>query len=204
MTDYSYLDNLISEVNELRSKMNFCKIDITKCEISYMPTKKTSFVGFKQGYSEQLIKIQNGMRESDKLRSTTKDYLRFLKNEDGEIIQIENYKKGSLDCLFQVYWCENLRYLLPYSSEGGFYPTYVYVTKYEENRVVEEYMVQGKQIVYETYGLIINGEAEYSCINYVSGGDYPVREIKKGKYTFDPLAYVENYSDNWLNYRQRN
>ena len=23
------------------------------------------------------------------------------------------------------------------------------------------------------------GEAEYSCINYVSGGDYPVRDIKK-------------------------
>ena len=48
------------------------------------------------------------------------------------------------------------------------------------------------------------GEAEYSCINYVSGGDYPVRDIKKGKFSFDPLAYVENYSDNWLNYRQRN
>lgn len=56
MTDYSYLDVLINEVKELRSKTSFIKIDTSKCGISYMPTKKTSFVGYKQGYSDYLTK----------------------------------------------------------------------------------------------------------------------------------------------------
>ena len=97
MTDYSYLDGLINEVKELRSKTAFNEIDITKCGLSYMPTKKTSFVGFKQGYSDYLIKIQNGIKETEKIRSTTKDYLRLIKNEDDEPIQIEHetYTKNS-------------------------------------------------------------------------------------------------------------
>lgn len=43
MTDYSYLDALINEVKELRRKTSFIEIDTSKCGISYMPTKKTSF-----------------------------------------------------------------------------------------------------------------------------------------------------------------
>ncbi len=40
-------------------------------------------------------------------------------------------------------------------------------------------MVQGKQILHETYSPNSNGQIEYNCINYVSGENYPVREIKK-------------------------
>ena len=202
MIDYGYLDVLIDEVKELRERINFCILDITKCGISYMPTKKTSFVGFKQGYSDQLIKTQKGMKESDKLRSTTKDYLRFIKNEDGELIQIERYNKGRLDCLFQVYWIENVRYLFPYWGDGGFYPTYTYVTKYEENCIIEEYMVQGNQIIYETYSQKSNGQIDYNFVNYVSGGNYPVLEERKGIFYSNPLTYIESYSDNWLNHQQ--
>lgn len=201
MEDYSYLDILINEVKELRSKINFFEIDILKCSISYMPTKKTSFVGFKQGYSDLLVKIQTGMKESDKLRSSTKDYLKFIKNEDDVLIQIESYKKGRIDCIFQVHWIENVRYLVPYSSEGGYYPTYTYVTKYKENYVAEEYMVLGKQIVHETYSQNANEQVEYNYINYVSGGAYPIREIKKGIFYLNPINYVEKCNDNWLNHR---
>ena len=166
-----------------------------------MPTKKTSFVGFKQGYSEQLIKSQKGMNESNKLRSTTKDYLKFIKNKDGELIQIDNYIKGRVACVFQAHWIENARYLFPYSSEGGFYPTYTYVTRYEGNRVVEEYMVEGNQIVYESYSKKSETQIDYKFINYVSGGKYPVLEVRKGNFYLNPLSYVESYSDNWLNHR---
>lgn len=110
-------------------------------------------------------------------------------------------RKFVIDCLFQIYWIENVRYLFPYSGEGAFYPTYTYVTKYEENCVVEEYMIQGKQIVHETYIQNSNGQIDYNYINYVSGGKYPVREIRKGKFYLNPLTYVESYSDNWLNHR---
>ena len=202
MTDYSYLDALINEVKELRRKTSFIEIDTSKCGISYMPTKKTSFIGYKQGYSDYLIKIQKGIKETEKIRSTTKDYLKLIKNEDGELIQIEHHNHGKLDCLFQVHWIEGARYLFPYSDGGGFYPTYTYVTKYEDNCVVEEYMVDGSQIVHETYTKNSSGQIEYNYINYVSGGKYPVLEERKGKFYLNPLTYVEKFRDSWLNHRE--
>lgn len=79
--DYNYLNSLLTEVNELRKQIKFCEIDITDCSISYMPKKKTSFVGFKEGYSDILDRNEKGMKESDKLRSTSKNYLRFFKDK---------------------------------------------------------------------------------------------------------------------------
>ena len=97
---------------------------------------------------------------------------------------------------------EGVRYLFPYSGEGGFYPTYTYVTKYEDNCVVEEYMVDGNQIVHETYTQNSSGQLDYNYINYVSGGKYPVLAIRKGKFCFNPLTYVEKHRDTWLNHRE--
>lgn len=202
MTDYSYLDVLINEVEELRGRIKFSEIDITKCGISYMPTKKISYVGIKQGYSDHQVRIQNGIKETEKIRSTTKNYLKYIKNEDNEIIQIESYNQGRLDVIFQVHWIDGVRYLFPYSREGGFYPTYTYVTKYEDDRVIEEYMVEGSLIIHETYTKNSSGQIDYDYINYVSGGNYPVREIRKGKFYLDPLVYVEKLRDNWLNHRE--
>lgn len=81
--DYNYLSSLLTETNELRKKIKFCEIDIAGCSISYMPKKQTSFVGFKEGYSDILYRNKKGMKESDKLRSTSKNYLRFLKDKEG-------------------------------------------------------------------------------------------------------------------------
>ena len=200
MTEYGHLDILINEVNELRDKMEFREFDITKYVISYMPTKRTSYVGFKLGYSDYYIKMQKGIKETEKIRSTTKDYLKFIKNEQHELIQIESYRQGRLDCLFQVYWVDGVRYLFPYSSEGGFYSTYAFATKYEDDCVVEEYMVQGNQIVHETYNQNESGQIDYNYINYVSGGKYPVIEIRKGKFYLNPLTFVEMHTDTWLNH----
>ncbi len=196
-----YLNNLIDEVKELRERIKFCETDFIDCCCSYMPIKKLSFVGFKQGYSDYLIRSQKSLKESDKLRSTTKDYLKFIKNKCGELIQIESFNNGKLDCLFQVCWIENVRYLLPFSANGGYYPTYVYATKYEDNCVVEEYMVDGKQIVHETYTYVSSEEVNYSYINYVLDGNYPIREKRKGKFKLNPLTYEEIYNDTWLNHR---
>lgn len=201
MTEFSYLDNLIAETNRLCKTVEYQEYDITQYNFSYMPTKKISFVGFKQGLSEKLIKDEKGLKETDKLRSTTKDYLRYIKDDNNELIQIECYNKGRLACLFQAYWSGNVRYLFPYSDVGGFYPTYTYVTVYEENRVVEEYMVNGNQIIHETYSENKDGETDYSFINYVSGGKHPVLEERSGRFSPSPLTYTQTYSDNWINHR---
>ncbi len=201
MTDYNYLNCLIDTVKKVREQVGYRKIDTTKCSITYMPKKKTSYVGYKEGYNDCLIKIQKGMKESEKIRPTVKDYLKFIKNEDGELIKIESYSKGELDCLFQTYWIENVRYLFPFRGDGGYYPTYSYATKYEDEHVIEEYMVDGSQIIYEAYTYKSKTEVDYDRINYVSGGKYPVMEIVKGRFRLEPLGYEEIYSDSWLNHR---
>ena len=202
MESYKHLDKLIDKTNALREKIKYCEIDILDCVFSYMPTKKTSFIGYKEGYSDILIRNQKGMKESDKISSSAKNFLKYIKNKKGELIQIESYTNGRIDCLFQVHWIENARYLFPFSSNGGYYPTYTYVTKYKSNIVTEEYMVSGNQIVYETYSQKLNKDIEFNFINYVSNGQYPVLEERKGVFHLNPLAYVENYSDSWLNHRQ--
>lgn len=199
--DYNYLNSLIFKVNELRKQIGFYEIDIASCSISYMPTKKTSFIGFKEGYGDVFTRNQKSMRQSDKLRSTTKGYLRFIKNINGELVQVESYNHGRIDCLFQVHWFEHIRYLFPFSTDGTYYPTYTYVTKYDSNHVVEEYMVDGSQIVYETYSYKPNHNIDYTLINYVTGGNYPVREVRKGVFQLNPLTYEEKYYDSWLFHR---
>ncbi|MBE6754615.1 MAG: hypothetical protein E7559_09770 [Ruminococcaceae bacterium] len=201
MTDYSYLQSLIDQVREIRKQTAFQEIDLAECAIFYMPTKKTSYVGFRQGCRDQLIRSQNGMTESDKIRSTTKDYLRYIRNANGELLRIDSFNKGRVDCVFQVCRTESVRYLLPFSENGGYYPTYAYATRYEAGRVAEEYMVNGNQIVYEAYSYTSDNSADYFRINYVAGGNYPVRETEKGIFYLSPLSYEETFSDTWLNHR---
>ncbi|MEE0060912.1 MAG: hypothetical protein UE295_08800 [Acutalibacteraceae bacterium] len=201
MIDFDFLDTLINDVEKLRNQIEFREIDITKCMVSYMPTKKTSFVGYKQGYSDCLVRNEKGIKESDKIRANIKNYHKLIKDENVELIQIETYGNGRIDCVFQVHWLENTRYLFPFSANGGFYPTYVYATKFEDNSVVAEYMVQGSQIVYETYSYNSDNQVDYSCIHYVSGGNYPVREQRKGIFKLNPLTNNQTYYDCWLNHR---
>ena len=198
MTNYKQLNKLIDKTNSIRENVKYREINITDCTFSYMPTKKTSFIGYKQGYSDILIRNQKGIKVSDKISSTTKNFLKFIKNQNGELIQVESYVNGKIDCLFQVYWIKNIRYLFPFSSSGKYYPTYTYVTKYKSNNVTEEYMVSGNQMIYETYSYKLNKDIKYSYINYVSNGKVPVLEERKGKFTLNPLIYKENYNYNWF------
>ena len=101
-----------------------------------------------------------------------------------------------------MHWIEGARYLFPYSDGGGFYPTHTYVTKYEDNCVVEEYMVNGSLIIHETYTKNSSGEIDYNYINYVSDGKYPVLEERTGRFYLNPLTYVEVFKDDWLNQRE--
>jgi hypothetical protein len=209
MIDYEYLKGLIKQVESLRKQIEFCEFDITKCSFSYMPTKKTSFVGYKEGCFDHMIRNKKGMKISDKIRANTKSYHRLIKNEAGELIRIETYNKGSLDCIFQVHWIENTRYLFPflYIKEPNpryiHYPTYVYVTRFENEAVVEEYMVDGNHIVYELYSYKSNNQVEFSSVNYVPSGSYPIMEERKGVFKLEPLTYDETYYDCWLNHREK-
>lgn len=201
MVEVKYLQDLLVHVSVVRKKQNYKSIIPNDCVITYIATKKESFVGIKSGYAEQLFRTKKGIKESEKIRANCKDYLKIFRDEKGNILQIERYVKGRIDCLFQAYYANNLCYLFPYSSDGGFYPTYSYVTRYEGNKVVEEYMVEGNQIVYECYLYETKSCVDYFFINYIKGGKYPILEKKRGIFRFNPLVYENIESDSWLNHR---
>lgn len=189
MVDEKYLQKLIKNVSALRKKVSHSPIDPNECVVTYMATKRKSFVGMKSGYAEQLFRIENGIKESEKIRANCKDYLKIFKNRQGDVLQIEKYANGRIDCLFQSYRGENLFCLFPFSANGGFYSTYSYVTVYEGEKIVEEYMVDGDQIVYECYSNETETSVDYEFVNYVSGGKVPILEQRTGVFKFAPLRY---------------
>lgn len=189
MVDESYLRELISKISALRKKVKYKSINTSDCVVIYMPTKKKSFVGMKQGYAEQLFRIENGIKESAKIRANCKDFLKLFGNREGKVLQIEKYTNGKIDCVFQSHYDENLYCLFPFSANGGFYPTYSYITVYENEKIVEEYMVDGSQIVYERYSNEDETRVDYEYVNYVSGGKSPILEARAGVFRFNPLRY---------------
>ena len=197
MVEEKYLEKLNKKCNKLRSKFKYSMIDEANCIISYLPTKKTSFIGYKKGYYEQLLLQKNGLKESQKLRAGCKNYLQIFRERDGRILQIKNIKGGDVDCIHQAYYEGDAVYLFPFSKDGSYYPTYSYVSKSSGEFVQEEYMVDGSQIIYESYKEE-GGKVKYESINYVVGGKIPLLSSQSGEFTFDPLSYkiISEYS--WL------
>lgn len=197
MVDEKYLVKLNKKCNMLRSKFKYTIIDEANCDIFYLPTKKTSFIGYKKGYYEQLLLQKYGLKESQKLRAGCKNYLQIFREHDGRILQIKSIKGGEADCIHQACYEGDAMYLFPFSKGGGYYPTYSYVSKSCGGFVQEEYMVDGKQIIYESYKEE-GGKVKYESINYVVGGKVPLLSSQSGEFTFDPLSYKILSEYSWL------
>ncbi|MEG0366324.1 MAG: hypothetical protein RR585_05785 [Coprobacillus sp.] len=200
--DKKYLHKLIKQVLALRNKVDYQSIDLDKCEITYMATKNQSFIGIRSGYAEQLLRMEKGIKESHKIRSNCGNYLKIYRNTQGQILQIESFVHGKMDCLYQSYYKDNVCYFFPYWQNGSKYPTYSFVTQYKNNKVVEEYLVDGSQIIYEKYSNESETSVDYYLINYIKGGKYPILEEKKGIIKFQPFSYKIIESDSWLNHRK--
>lgn len=197
-----YLNKLIKQVSKIRKETLYKNIDLDKCEITYMATKNQSFIGIRNGYAEQLLRIKKGIKESKKIRSNCGNYLKIYRNEQGQILQIESFVHGRMDCLYQSYYKDNICYFFPYSKNGSYYPTYSFVTQYKNNKIVEEFLVDEPQIIYEKYSNESEMSVDYYLINYIKGGKYPVLEEKQGIIYFQPFSYKTTESDNWLNHRK--
>lgn len=73
----------------------------------------------------------------------------------------------------------------------------MFVTHYKDGKVSEEYMVSGKQIVYEKYDYSDEEKVYYYYINYVPTGKYPVLAEASGHYLLDTLEYIEEQFFVW-------
>ena len=199
MIDESYLNKLIQECNELRKKTCFITLDTQAMKASYMAKKNQEFIGYLQGYYELFRRKQYKITESDSVRTNCKKYLKIYRDNEGTIRQIENYVNGQIDVVHQSLVIQNKTYLFPYTSKGGSYPTYSYVTVYSNDGISEEYMANRTQIVYTKYEPTeSDNEIGYSSVNYVEGGKVPVLERRKGVICLDTLLCNETEYYNWL------
>ena len=79
------------------------------------------------GFRRQTYKI----KEQSNLRKGSKDYLRIF-NQNNLITKIDSFVDEKIDVVYLALYEDETRYLFPFSSNGGFYPTYKYVTRYKD------------------------------------------------------------------------
>lgn len=186
----NYLKSLIQTVNKKFEQFEYAEINESSCDIFYMPTKQKSYVGLQMGLSEQSKLLKNNIKETTKLRSNCKNYIKILK-QDNQIIKIVSVANGSADSTYLAYYEDDYRYLFPYTKSGHRYPTYISVVHFEDDKVAEEYMVQSNQILYKKYGKQKDNKIDYYYINYVPEGQRPILEEMSGCYLADTLEYIE-------------
>ena len=176
--DLKYLDSLILNVKSKR--FNYSKIDETGSEIVYLRTHSSlSFDIHKCGLMGDFRRQKYKIKIQTNLRKGSKNYLRII-NLNNKAKKIESFVNGVIDVLFLAFYEDDIRYLFPFSSKGDPYPTYVYVTRYKEGIVLEEYMVQSNQIVYEKYNKQDEIKTFYFRVNYVPNGKHKILDYEKG------------------------
>lgn len=191
-----YLETLIRTANKKFEQFEYSEINDTSCDIFYMPTKKESYIGLQLGLSEQARLLKRNIKESAKLRSDCKNYIKILKQDD-KVIKIESIINGKTDSTYLAYYENDFRYLFPYTMSGHRYPTYMSVVHFEGDEVTEEYMVQRNQILYKKYGRPKGNKVDYYYINYVPNGKHAALEETCGYYLTDTLEYVEKERYVW-------
>lgn len=185
-----YLESLLQITNKKFKQFEYRDVDESDCDVFYLSKKELSYVGLQVGLSERARFIKNNLKESTNIRSNCKNYIKLLK-KDEQLVKLESYVNGKIDCIYLAYYENDYRYLFPYMDTGHKYPTYISVTHFENNIVLEEYLVQKDSIIYSQYGKQKDNKVDYYYINYIPNGKYPILEEKSGYYLVDSLEYVE-------------
>jgi len=195
--NYNYLDKLLFDVNTKRENFAYFEIDETDAEIVFLRSIKHRCFGLKCGLINELDKQTYKIKEQPKLRKGMKYYQRIVKQND-RTVKIDSFCNG-LDVVYLAHYEADMRYLFPFSPTGDFYPTYVYVTRYVDGVVSEEYQVNGYQVVYERYDKVDTNKTLYSYINYVPNGTYKVLDTGKGIFEHDSsIVYTGIERETWL------
>lgn len=183
-----------NKFDKIISECSFFTVD-DDCEIRYMSNSKLLRVLLCGPMSRKLNKDKN-VSERNKLSPKSKNYYKlFYKNN--VLLKVESYINGSPDHIYLCYYFDSLRILKPFSRDGGFYPAYTLITVYSNDRVVKEILLEGNQIITETY-VYNNGSVEYEFADIVPDATkYKIRSYSKGIIS-DDLYYAETESFSWI------
>jgi len=193
--DFDYLDRLIAEAKNAFDMFCADEADTSGAVISFMATKKDNFLGLKLGPDGQAAVKKSRSAERDTIRAGCKYYHRIYRL-GSRIVRIDDIVDGCESTYWLAHYENDRRYLFPFRN-GKRTPSYIIVTHSDGDNVTEEYMVNGNQIVYERYGLPDSGSIAYYCINYVSGGKYPILGESAGLFQLPSLEYTETAQSVW-------
>lgn len=192
---------LISLLEDAKSKFNDYEtvtMDDSKMDVTYVATKKRNLMGIKDGYDGLYEMKKYHVKETPSIRSNCQYYNKFYKI-DGKVQKIESYVAGHdrLDVIYLAYYEQEKRYLFPHYVLGTEIikdeSNYTIVTHYEDDKVVEEYMVAESQIVYDKYEYNDPYRVDHYGINYVPYGKEPV--LGEGEGYFD--LHSSEYREKW-------
>lgn len=195
--DFEYLKHLIRETMEKRALFKYFDVNENDCQISYIPNRNKLGIGLQQGLRCQIDCKRYKLQEKSKIRKGCNYYSKIYR-KSGHIVRVDCYVEGRIDDIFLAYYSDGKRFMFPFSAGGGFYPTYTYVTHYQNNDIDEEYAIEGNQIVYERYQMTDENHCQYDCINYVPNGTHPILAKESGIFTLKPeLEYILIQSSDW-------
>lgn len=199
--DLSRLKAIITAVMNKKQTVLFSQADLSDATISYMPTKGKSSVGYTNGLIDAYLRQKYQVKERLILPKNIKNYHRIIR-KDGRIERIESYVHGRIDVVFIAAHEADAFYLFPFSPDGGFYPTYSYVSITNNGITEEVYSITSQQIVLEQYRPINSQETEFVYINAVPDGKVPILEHtygvilqKQGTLEYNPKSQYSNFKE---------
>lgn len=176
----SYLLRLRKETLDYRNAYRYEAYDEVGAEIVYLKNLMDLTTGTDEGLSSQHKMQRYKVKPQTKLRAGTKNYLK-KSYENGVLKQIVRFVAGRPDVCYQASYQGGRRYLIPFGENGTYYPTHTHVY-HPQGDVVEEYMVDSSQIVYQRYQKTDENSFAYLYVNYIPNGTYPISGYETGVY----------------------
>ena len=172
------------EINLRRKQAIWTPPNEDECVITYMrmPPGSLGF-GFCEGIPFSYHRQKHKSKERPKLRKGTMNYLRLVRR-NGNLLRVDKYVNGRIDVVHLAQYFDGVRYLFPFMDGGGFYPTYTYVTYWENDQPSMELWVEGGQILRWTYDYREDKTIVASYINAVPDGTVPI--LSRGSHVFIP------------------
>lgn len=182
--DMNELRRCRDEINLRTKQAVWAPPDEDGCTVTYLRMKPGSLgYGFSEGIFFSYERQKKGVKEQPKLRKGTKHYLRLVR-KDGRLLRVDKYHDGEIDVVHLAQYVDGVRYLFPFQDGGGYYPTYTYVTHWENQQPSMEFWVDGGQILRWTYDYREDGSVSVCYINAVPDGSVPI--LSRGSDVFIP------------------
>ncbi len=164
-------------------------------DITYLPNRQRFSMGLGEGLAFQAECKTYKTTEKDKIKANCLHYNKIYK-KDGRVVKIENYFDGKTDhSCFLAYYEDHYRYL--FSIDAHKVGNWTFITRFENNRVVEECTISGNTLAYEKYSGFSENRVDYYSAFYVPYSYCIMQGEVIGYFELPSLNFVTTSSYSW-------